>query len=326
MNKKNLERKTVALGVPQLVAILGLFIGCVAAAFCLGFVSGRSRGFENELANMVAGLPKMPVTADGLGSEPGDEIVSEVYAKLNEQERAAEIHDTLPSPEAGLIPELASIKEAEKSPENIDITGEDPEIAEIDAAADSILNRQIADSLLENKKDRGDATIGANAGIKILGEERGLPDSQSTGNNLANLKEQAKKTESVTESTRVKPVETAKPVETRTEVKPVLTIPEQSEAVPPMPLSASNFIRKKIPGGWFAQIAAPKKIEDANQLARSLRDSGFPVMIESAQVRGEEYFRVLVGPEASKEQADILLKQIKREPYIKSDPFIRLVK
>jgi cell division protein FtsN len=50
------------------------------------------------------------------------------------------------------------------------------------------------------------------------------------------------------------------------------------------------------------------------------------VVVEEADVRGELFYRVLVGPEENKVQADRLLQQLKSERYLTSVPFIRRVK
>jgi len=78
--------------------------------------------------------------------------------------------------------------------------------------------------------------------------------------------------------------------------------------------------------GWFAQVAAPKKKSDADSIASRLKASGFQVSIETADVRGEEYYRVLVGPEDNRAQADRLVSQLSRENYIQGVPFIRMIK
>jgi cell division septation protein DedD len=58
-------------------------------------------------------------------------------------------------------------------------------------------------------------------------------------------------------------------------------------------------------------------------VAKRLRGSGFPVMIEDFSTGKSPYFRVLVGPEDNKVQAERLVGQVKRESYISGKPFIR---
>ncbi|MBX7138162.1 MAG: SPOR domain-containing protein [Oligoflexia bacterium] len=93
-------------------------------------------------------------------------------------------------------------------------------------------------------------------------------------------------------------------------------------AQPPVKAQSATVL----PRGWFAQVAAPKKRGDADGLAAKLRASGFTVTIESAEVRGDQYFRVLVGPEDSRDQAQRLSAQLARERYLQGQPFIRMVK
>jgi cell division septation protein DedD len=87
----------------------------------------------------------------------------------------------------------------------------------------------------------------------------------------------------------------------------------------------TSFVKQVLPQGFFAQVAAPKRIAEAQDVARRLKKSGFPVVIETAHVRGEDYFRVLVGPEENKVQADRLVDQLKRESYLSGSAFLRRV-
>jgi cell division septation protein DedD len=85
-------------------------------------------------------------------------------------------------------------------------------------------------------------------------------------------------------------------------------------------------VKSSIPAGWYVQVAAPKNIGEANKLAATLKRNGFPVMIESAQVRGEDYYRVVVGPRTQRNSAEQLLSQIKAKKSVPGDPFVRAVK
>ena len=85
-------------------------------------------------------------------------------------------------------------------------------------------------------------------------------------------------------------------------------------------------MKRVVPSGYFAQVAAPKNLSDAESVARKLKKSGFPVIVEVANVRGEEYYRVLVGPEQNRVHADRLVGQLRSERYLSGPPFIRQVK
>jgi cell division septation protein DedD len=101
---------------------------------------------------------------------------------------------------------------------------------------------------------------------------------------------------------------------------------EQSSSGPAVSKEGEISVRAKIPTGWYVQVAAPRKVQDATEIAKKLQRSGIPVMIESAQVRGEDYFRVVAGPQAQRAGAEKLLTQIKSKGSVKGDPFVRAVR
>ena len=87
-----------------------------------------------------------------------------------------------------------------------------------------------------------------------------------------------------------------------------------------------SLVREVLPKGWFAQVAAPRQISDAEAVVKKLQGSGFAVLIQEANVRGQTYFRVMVGPEDTREQSERLIGQLKRESYLRGEPFLRLIK
>lgn len=130
--------------------------------------------------------------------------------------------------------------------------------------------------------------------------------------------------------TKVPTVEPAKPSPTYTSTpKPAPTKgpePTKTLEAKKTEITTPSSASSKLPSGWFAQVAAPTKHTDASDIASKLRKNGFPVTIENADVNGEKYFRVLVGPEENKKQAEALVQQLKRESYLSGAPFIRVVK
>jgi cell division septation protein DedD len=84
--------------------------------------------------------------------------------------------------------------------------------------------------------------------------------------------------------------------------------------------------KSSIQSGWFVQVAAPEDRATANRLVEKLRQNGFRASIEVAVIREQQYYRVLVGPEPSKELADRLLKQVARETYLQGTPFLKFIK
>jgi len=95
---------------------------------------------------------------------------------------------------------------------------------------------------------------------------------------------------------------------------------------PPVETSSGQGGSVKVPRGWYAQVAAPQGRADAEGLSSKLREFGFISVIEEARVRDQSFFRVLVGPESSRLHAERLVAQLKREPYIEAEPFVRSFK
>lgn len=324
MNRQNLERKEVRLGLAQVIGLLGLIFGSIIAAFGLGYYSGRTLNFERELSNALAGLPKLPVNSEESAENLGDKIVSEVYAKLNEQ-----VKEPLAEATAGVVvPELGTIREA-------DGTGDFELENDLPLPGESVENETLGGADSEDMPLADEKTLAA-----ILEESADhKPSAAPTPKVAAEPTKEAAPVKDVNSRAAVKESQPPKQIQDPKEKQdskgkaeysvkeePIrAAVKEQPEArvKPPVPAIAPQ---KSIAKGWYAQIAAPKLQADASQLASQLKRSGFAAVIETAEVRGEKYFRVLTGPEKSKGQAEALLKQLKREPYVTGAPFLRVVK
>ena len=306
MNKRNLQHWELRLGLVQLVIFLGIVTGSMACAFYLGFSSGRSVGFESALERSIANSTRLPVIGEGLPQK--DDSSSEVYAKLSQP---ANLEEDKANPDEQVIP-LDSIKTTDAAPIK--------DAAEVKGTEDKI------------KNDSGSAlgvgsvfkSSGADAGKahEILNDGAKENKPKGTLGDLIKGKSQAS-TESavIPEKVKVKeslPVKAATTTTLKAESKPeVKAVPKEK---------SNSLVRDVIPAGWYAQVAAPKKMQDATALSSKLKASGFAVMIEVARVRGEEYYRILVGPEQNRAQAERLVGQVKRESYLPGSPFLRVVK
>jgi len=187
--------------------------------------------------------------------------------------------------------------------------------------------------------------VDSNTGVRVLGGGSGVPPAENavkSGKTLGSLSEEAEHRAVVKiESQAAAQVQSApeeiagRLTKHSTDAKlpasaSASAADQESQARMARPLEGKSATVKAagkiVPRGWFAQIVAPRSHEEAETMASKLRQSGFAVVIENARVRGEEYFRVLVGPEESRQQAERLLAQLKREPYVKGEPFIRMVR
>ena len=288
MNKKNLRSWELRLGLLQVVILLGVVTGSMACVFYLGFFSGHRVGFDSAMETSLASAPRIPV--EGVTSATPDvteEQSTRIFAKLQEDQGKEDVVEADQK-----LPELAAIAEQPA------VTAETPQ-ATAEPVADTTAS----------------AVLDSGAKIEVIHDTAKVAETSTT------LQDALK------EAHADKPVITVKP-EAKQVVKEVPVVkPTPLEKVAPTPAPKPEIaFNKVVKPGWYAQVAAPKKKLDAENLFSRLRGSGFAVAIEVASVRGDEYFRVLVGPESNREQAERLLGQLKRESYLSGEPFIRLVK
>lgn len=342
-NQRKLKSWQVTFGPIPLIVVLGIFVGCLPVAFYLGFFAGQKVGIEAALNNNLAAAMRLPMSSQGETQDLGEDVLSDVYAKLNDagldrKDSAIKVvRDNEPS-----NGRLAASKQAASAAQEI------PEVGRIQTAHDlaqAALGQADAPS-----SDHAKPEAAARAGtVRVLGggsvpgvdAERG--QASMSGDTLGTIAQKARREEEEAASRREKETIAAaagraiEPEAIQVPGKPALSAaqPESKQVKEPsvtapskvQPLAESKtLVTKNIPRGWFAQIVAPRTQSEAEIIAGKLKASGFPVIVENAMVRGEEYFRVLVGPEDNRQQAERLLVQLKREPYVKGDPFIRMVR
>ena len=306
MNLKNLRQWEIRLGVAHVVSLLGLVTGSMACSFYFGFFTGQDTGFERAYAAGIANAPRLPIALSELPPGGSKEAVSEVYARLHDDHARADSADNTADVRLGDSQELVDIKPLEA----VKIADEDmpSEPSERAAAATENAHSRGAASTREVTRvnqdvSRGGATLGG-----LI--EKQAPSTARSDQSLSAPIIQMKKNEIVSNSRSSEPV-------------PAKIVAKSDSKAGK---EDAGMVRTVLPKGWFAQIAAPSKRNDAEALAKQLKASGFPVVIENANVRGQEYFRVLVGPEQTRAQGDRLVAQLKRERSVVGDPFLRLVK
>ncbi len=76
-----------------------------------------------------------------------------------------------------------------------------------------------------------------------------------------------------------------------------------------------NKVKDKPVGltAWVVQLGSFSSKENADKLNITLRKSGFPAFVEPIQQNNETVYRVRVGPELLRADADALLKRIKEK-------------
>jgi len=69
---------------------------------------------------------------------------------------------------------------------------------------------------------------------------------------------------------------------------------------------------------WMIQVASFSNQDNALKLTKQLRTAGYDTHLETAQVNSTKVFRVRVGPEISRDNADKISKEISKKFFLKS--------
>ena len=86
----------------------------------------------------------------------------------------------------------------------------------------------------------------------------------------------------------------------------------------------SNTVASTPPlGAFFVQIGTVKSLEAASALAGKLDKAIFPVKVQETDISGRQYFRVLVGPFASKQVAEDQKNKLSALGSFSTQPFVR---
>jgi len=293
------------------VVVVGVVTGSMVLAFYLGLTSGQTVGFETALERATTALPRLPVPgAAPEGALPQDDGAFDVYAKLN---------DALPGSKGNVDPIKVVPPPVEK--------GTSGGSAPLDAAAVFGTNG-------------ASAPVGAMPELGSIKSVEAAPliEPEAEQALAARIEPPVVKDSVVSEGKeplKAVPAALDAPIEPQRAVMEPVAAPvtvdarkkvdEPKKVTPESPSEKSPFLKRTLSKGWYAQVLAAPSISEAESLARKLKGSGFPVVIEATKVQGAAYYRIVVGPETSRSQAQILVEQLKRESYINEDPFLRTV-
>lgn len=111
-----------------------------------------------------------------------------------------------------------------------------------------------------------------------------------------------------------------RPDETLASARPRAAAAPPAVGSPPV----SSDVKREQPSGWVVQVATFKNSESAMELRDRLQRKGHKVFIEVLQHQGENLYRVRVGPESKRGEADqirqTLAKEFSLEPLVMSYP------
>lgn len=326
------------LGKLQVVVWLGLALGSIVGAYFVGYFSGRYVGFESARESSLGEMAKLPAPEALQGS--GQQNPGGVYEKLKGPAALREPERGTASEKPRSIGSLStSNSRVEVAKEEVEELGIDASEAEVgrDAktserssqparseavASDSDINAIVEDDTSGPQLIIGDDSAAEQrtipSSVRMLGSSEG--EAQKGAAVKAEAPAKSDKSPSALLDERIA---NARNDSAKTG-QPSLTA--ASKGVEKAKVDGGQLVRKVLPSGYFAQVAAPKKLSEAEAIAGKLKRSGFPVVVESASVAGQSFYRVVVGPEQNKVQADRLVSQLKGESYLTGDPFLRKVK
>lgn len=333
-----IKRWEVRLALSHAAALIGIVTGSLVCAFYLGLASGQRAGFEGAQAALLANVAKFPIPdeyRDRSNTQP-EEFANDVYAQLGDPsiledaQPAGDLPTIAKVKEAELLKGEASVKEPSQFKDNVDLIEQESraELTVKDTGQKIIANpsdlnvgslSKDSDTLITDTE-----TSPTNSAITVLG-------SKGKATTLGSIKGSNSVVPSLNQTTEHSEVSR----EMKSEIKQVAKL-DSSPKIDSFALESvkkqeptqntNSFVREVLPKGWFAQVAAPRQLKDADQLARKLKENGFPVVIEKADVKGEQYHRILVGPEENRNLAQALIGQLKSESYLRGEPFLRVVK
>lgn len=327
----------IRLGPLQVVVWLGLALGGIFGAYSMGFFSGRYVGFEAARTASGVEVPKLALTDDIPESSPKE--WDSVYGKLGGS-ASVERDEKVPSTtsQAGSDKKLAvpkapdqrivnAVQEMRQGNSVSDRETSSVVVAKRDLLSDtdSIFTEDVGGGALVDDSPTKEIS-GKGGEVRVLGREVDTLDGAATNTVESARRDSAERKgsaedvvpqESVAKKGGAIPSE-----EVAREVKQKAPVETKVKE----PTKEKISVVKRLPRGYFAQVAAPKTRAEAEELARKIRKSGFPVVVEDNSTGRSPFYRVMVGPEDNKVQADRMLGQLKREKYLNGKAFVREVK
>jgi DedD protein len=69
---------------------------------------------------------------------------------------------------------------------------------------------------------------------------------------------------------------------------------------------------------WMIQVGSFSSQDNANKIVSQLREAGYDTHLETAQVKSRKVFRVRVGPEIDRNNADRIAKEVSKKFFVKA--------
>ncbi|NMC63038.1 MAG: SPOR domain-containing protein [SAR324 cluster bacterium] len=338
----------------------------MAVSYWLGIYTGTRASYETEMVTGLASAAKIPInpplvkeeqplsvqdvyakldesqplqvspnTTQPKGTESPElaaikkvELPEAKHLANGGEDLDAELSETLLKPSDSMAPSKEK-QLAKSAGEDVWSTRSGQQVAspkKVESGGISDTTKTLGSEKPEVLREASVAGADQKKGLEHLAKNLGaIPNAPSTDLNVASVENQ-KETSAIHEMVKTVPTAASTPKASKEDKQKEKEKLKEAEKASKQETAEVAQKKTSVPRGWFAQVAAPKELKDADAIALKLRKSGFTVVVETAKVRGENYYRILVGPENTKETADRLLGQLKRETYLQGEPFVRMVK
>lgn len=327
------SRFEVRFGMVQMAVILAVVCASLFCAYIFGYTSGKKNGFDLARSAAAAHLPGVSIQADSYtdadeafyekeaeslaflvkkleGTQPEEGVINEgkgITGAIDDEKKSSSQPEEIVESERARLNNKVTVEEAllsdyqppvEKSAEKEKVTASEV------AVEKALLQEEESEKVKLALRRQEDALRQK----ELEKKERELERKKEIQEQLA--REEAEK------------IKQAKLVEESIAPRlPTSEVNQDSMVSAEADLPARP--RSQVKQGYYAQVATVNDLQDARELATRLQASGFRAEIESARVRGISYYRVLVGSESNRQRANILLDQLKRESYLRTQPFIK---
>ncbi len=354
--------KEYRMSTIQIFSLIGIVTGLMFGAFYIGAYFGKKVGFESAMTSNLKYLSKVPISTVDTGNDEVDENISRKVAKKlkaelgNKNSEKSELL-ALDDEEKNEKKEVEKINilNADKVPNILgkderklgDVYVEDVDLDKNSKKDTDKKNEKKEDTIIVDKEDSqmDDVSMGENVKeVKRKIEEQFDKKEEADKVNIKKDNKKDEKSNPIKDSKKNIVIPTVgilkdeKGTNTELAKKQVNKINNEPTLVvkvmtPEIPRLKEDNIKLNVPSpaieqarvsarGFYVQVQASSNYNEASSLVRKIKESGFKANIESANVRGQTYYRVLVGPEETRLYTERMIEQLKGESFITSTPFI----
>jgi len=334
------ERWEVRLGLGQLIILWSVIAGTMIMVFLFGLYAGREQGVQSALEGSADAAARLPIAnavppsdvapptdvATGASDESSAEPVAGILKSLEQSPPATRPAGSDGSPETIAANDTAN--DTEKALQQIPDTQQSAAALTHETVEHVTPKAEAAPPLgtidiATRKSDRAplDDEIAALVGDESSSHQKGttLADKAKSAESKEEKNAKAKAIELPLKTAEVeKPKPQQKPIEPA-KVETAKADSGKGESVKTVKAGSQA-------PGWYLQVAAARTSQEANAVAKKLQVGGLKPTIETAEVNGSTYFRVVLGPYASKNAAAATRKSVEATKAAKGDPFLKQVR